>query len=51
MTKYELARFALLVFGIACVLIGSLTMTGFPPTDPSAWLMIFGVGFLWRLCD
>lgn len=41
-TKIELFRWA----GIGCVAVGGLTASGFPPFDPSVWLMMFGLGMI-----
>jgi hypothetical protein len=32
--------------GAICFLVGGITMSGFPPFDPSCWLMMFGLGMI-----
>ena len=32
--------------GIMCILMGGLTASGYPPFDPSVWLMMFGIGMI-----
>lgn len=32
--------------GLVCILFGGLTASGFPPFDPSIWLMMFGIGMI-----
>jgi len=40
--KVEMLRWA----GIVCFAVGGLTASGFPPFDPSVWLMMFGLGMI-----
>jgi hypothetical protein len=34
------------LIGLICILIGGSTASGYPPFDPSVWLMMFGVGMI-----